>query len=151
MTEDVLDEHPIKQMNDYAISKWVNELQVLNSAARFGTETVRVRLFNTYGPGEYYTPYRSVICRVRLLRAARASVHGVPRPSPHEHLHRRLRADACRTSPTSFTPGDVYNIAGDEYHDISTLSDTILNVARQGRLAGHVPRVREAQHARQEH
>ena len=34
MSEDVMDEIPIKQMNDYALSKWVNELQILNSATR---------------------------------------------------------------------------------------------------------------------
>jgi len=43
-------------MNDYAISKWLNEMQILNSAAMFGTETVRMRLFNVYGAGEHYTP-----------------------------------------------------------------------------------------------
>ena len=29
MREDVMDTVPIKQMNDYAISKWVNEMQIL--------------------------------------------------------------------------------------------------------------------------
>jgi dTDP-glucose 4,6-dehydratase len=53
MTEDVLMRHPIRQMNDYAISKWVNELQIMNAESRFRTESVRVRLFNTYGPGEH--------------------------------------------------------------------------------------------------
>ena len=35
MSEDILDRFPIRQMNDYAISKWANELQILNSADRF--------------------------------------------------------------------------------------------------------------------
>src|SRR5919199_678725 len=48
MHEDVLMETPIRQMNDYAISKWVNEMQIMNSADMHATETVRVRLFNTY-------------------------------------------------------------------------------------------------------
>ncbi|NIN52398.1 MAG: NAD-dependent epimerase/dehydratase family protein, partial [Nitrososphaeria archaeon] len=61
MSEDVMDKVPIKQMNDYAIAKWVNELQILNSAEMHGTEAVRVRLFNVYGPGEHYTPYRGWI------------------------------------------------------------------------------------------
>ena len=58
MSEDVMDKVPIKQMNDYAMTKWVGELQVLNSAAMFGTETVRVRPVSAYGPHEYYSPYR---------------------------------------------------------------------------------------------
>src|SRR6476661_6250408 len=48
MSEDVLDRVEIKQMNDYAMSKWINEMQVLNSATQYKTKSVRVRLFNTY-------------------------------------------------------------------------------------------------------
>ena len=62
MSEDVMDKFEVRQLNDYAISKWVNELQIRNSKDMFGTETVRVRLFNTYGPGEYYSPLRSALC-----------------------------------------------------------------------------------------
>ena len=73
MSENVMDKVAIRQMNDYAMSKRVNEMQILNSADRFGTETVRVRLFNTYGPGEYYSEYRSAIC-VFVYRA----LHDLP-------------------------------------------------------------------------
>jgi dTDP-glucose 4,6-dehydratase len=125
MTENVLDEHPIKQMNDYATSKWVNELQVLNSAARFGTETVRVRLFNTYGPGEFFTPFRSVIC-VFIYCA----LHGLPYTVFLDHHRTSTYIDDCVRTLANiadrFKPGEVYNIAGDEYHDIRTLSDRIL-------------------------
>ena len=63
MNEDVPDRFPLRQMNDYAISKWADELQAINAGLMHGTKVVRVRLFNTYGPGEYYHPYRSVICK----------------------------------------------------------------------------------------
>jgi len=62
MAEQVPERHSIRQLNDYAISKWVNEQQIMNSVSRFGMETVRLRLFNSYGPGEYYSPYRSAVC-----------------------------------------------------------------------------------------
>src|SRR5256885_11128948 len=52
MTEDVLERVAIRQLNDYAMSKWVNEMQAMNAADDWGAEVVRVRLFNTYGPGE---------------------------------------------------------------------------------------------------
>src|SRR4030042_7184201 len=39
MREDVMDKVAVKQMNDYAMSKGVNEMQLLNSAAALGTET----------------------------------------------------------------------------------------------------------------
>ena len=62
MTEDVPLKYPIRQLNDYAITKWVNEQQIMNSEDINNVDTVRLRLFNNYGPGEYYSTYRSVIC-----------------------------------------------------------------------------------------
>ena len=126
MSEDVLEIHPVRQMNDYAITKWVNELQVMNSADRFGTETVRVRLFNTYGPGEYYSPFRSVIC-VFIYHL----MHDIPITVYLDHHRTSTYIDdsvfALANIVENFKPGEVYNIAGDEYHDIKTLSQTILN------------------------
>ncbi len=125
MAEDVLDRHPIRQLNDYAISKWVSEMQIMNSAECFGTESVRIRLFNTYGPGEPYSEYRSVICKFVYH-----ALHDMPYTVYLDH-HRTSTYidDAVRTIANiseNFKPGEVYNIAGDEYHDIKTLSDMIL-------------------------
>ena len=125
-------------MNDYATSKWVNELQVLNSAARSGTETVRVRLFNTYGPGELYTPFRSVICVFVYC-----VLHGLPYTVFLDHHRTSTYVDDCvRTLATiadRFTPGEVYNIAGDEYHDIKTISDMILeNIGKDDALVSYL-------------
>jgi len=126
MSEEVPHEHAIRQLNDYAISKWVSEMQILNAADRDGTETVRVRLFNTYGPGERYSEYRSVICQF-VYRA----LHDMPYTVYLDH-HRTSSYvdDTVRTLANitdNFKPGEVYNISGDEYHDIKTLSDMILD------------------------
>ena len=127
MVESVMDEHEIRQLNDYAMTKWVNEMQALNSASMFGTETVRVRLFNTYGPGEYYSPYRSALC-IFCYHA----LHDLPYTV---YLgHRRTStfvSDTCKTLANiykSFTPGEVYNIGGTDLHDMKTASDTILKI-----------------------
>ncbi len=126
MHESVMADHPIRQMNDYAISKWVNELQVMNSADRFGTETVRVRLFNTYGPGEPYSDYRSVVC----LFTYRA-LHDLPYTVYLNHHRTATYIDDCVNAlaniSDNFIPGEVYNIAGEDYHDIKSLSDHILS------------------------
>lgn len=126
MEEDVLDKHPIHQMNDYAITKWANELQILNSAARHSTQTVRVRLFNTYGPGEYYNLYRSVIC-IFVYRA----LHNQPYTIYIKHRRTSTYIKDCveclANIVENFKTGEVYNIAGDEYHDIKTLSDLVLS------------------------
>ena len=60
MKESVMEDFEVKQLNDYAISKWTNEMQISNHEKIYNSENVIVRLFNTYGPGETYHPYRSV-------------------------------------------------------------------------------------------
>lgn len=128
MYEKVMDEKPIKQMNDYAISKWVNEMQIHNSELMFGTETVRVRLFNTYGPGEFYSPYRSVIC----MFCYRALSH-MPYTVYTGHHRTNTYIDDCIHALANicenFKPGEVYNIASSEYYDIKTISDYVLKAA----------------------
>lgn len=127
MREDVPDINPIKQLNDYAITKWVNELQVANSTAVHGTETVIVRLFNTYGPGEPYSEYRSVVCKFIY-----SALHDLPYTVYLNH-HRTSSYidDTCRTLANiseRFRKGATYNIAGETYHDIKTISDIILRL-----------------------
>lgn len=125
MSEDVMDNVEIKQMNDYAMSKWVNEMQVLNSAAQFGSESIRVRLFNTYGPGEYYSPYRSVICVFcyRLLHDIPITVYrGYKRTSTYITDMARSLANIA----DKFKPGEVYNIGGEDFHSIEEAAEIIL-------------------------
>jgi dTDP-glucose 4,6-dehydratase len=125
MVEEVMDQQPIRQLNDYAISKWVSEMQIMNSADRFGTESVRVRLFNTYGPGEPYSEYRSVICQF-VYRA----LHDIPYTVYLDHHRTSTYIEDCARTlaniSENFKAGEAYNIAGDDYHDIKTLSDMIL-------------------------
>jgi len=127
MVESVMDEHEIKQMNDYAMTKWVNEMQVRNSAQQYGTESVVVRLFNTYGPGEYYSPYRSVNCRFlycALTNTPWTVFRGHSRTSTY-------LADTVRTLGNivdNFKAGETYNVGGNDLHTIEELSDIILKV-----------------------
>ncbi len=125
MAESVMDNFEVRQMNDYAISKWVNEMQVLNSAEQFGTKSVRVRLFNTYGPGEPYSKYRSVIC----LFCYRA-LHDIPYVVYKGHKRTSTYisdcADALANIALNFKAGEIYNIGGTAYHDIEEVSRIIL-------------------------
>jgi len=130
MTEDVMVNNPIKdtyQMNDYAITKWVGELMCMNSAKMFGTETVRVRPVNCYGPGEHYTPYRGFIPKF-IYHALFNKPYVVYRG------HKRIIdyvEDSCRTFANivdNFIPGKVYNVAGkpEWERSIEEYSDMIL-------------------------
>lgn len=130
MTEDVMVNNPISdtyQMNDYAITKWAGELMCMNSAKMFGTETVRVRPVNCYGPGEHYTPYRGFIPKF-IYHA----LHG--KPYTVFRGHKRIIdfvGDTVRTVANicdNFVPGEVYNLGGrPEWEmDIADYSDIIL-------------------------
>ena len=61
LSEDLPLHSSIIQLNDYAVTKWVNEIQIMNFEKKHGNECMRLRLFNAYGPGEYYHNYRSVV------------------------------------------------------------------------------------------
>lgn len=127
MSEDVMDKFEVKQLNDYAMSKWVNEMQIRNSREQFNTQSVVVRLFNTYGPGEYYSPYRSVNCRFLYC-----ALTGLPWVVFRGHSRTStFLADTVRTLGNiadNFIPGETYNIGGDCEHTIEELSDTIVKV-----------------------
>jgi len=125
MIESVTEEHEIRQLNDYAMTKWVNEMQVRNSALQHATESVVIRIFNTYGPGEYYSPYRSVNCRFLYCALARLPwvvFRGHSRTST-------FLPDSVRTIANiadNFRPGETYNIGGDALHSIEALSDLVV-------------------------
>lgn len=127
MVESVMDQYEIKQMNDYAMTKWVNEMQIHNSAIQYGTESVVVRIFNTYGPGEYYSPYRSVNCRFIYC-----ALHNIPWLVYRGYTRTStFLADSVRTLcniVNNFKPGETYNIGGDQYHTVEEFSDLVLKV-----------------------
>lgn len=124
MAESVMKEIEIPQMNDYAISKWSNEMQIRNSIAIYDTKTVIVRLFNTYGPGEYYHPYRSVNCKFCYH-----ALFGLPITVYKDHYRSSTYVDDCVRTVSNiidnFKSGEVYNIGSNQFHDIEKLADII--------------------------
>lgn len=127
MVESVTDQHAIKQLNDYAMTKWVNEMQIHNAGIMDKTESVIVRLFNTYGPGEYYSPYRSANCRFLYC-----ALNNIPWTvfKGHQRTSTYLE-DTVRTLANiidNFKPGETYNIGGSELHTMEELSNIIIKV-----------------------
>jgi dTDP-glucose 4,6-dehydratase len=124
MTEDVMDKIPIQQMNDYALSKWVNELQIRNSEIMHGTKSVIVRLFNVYGPCEHYNPFRGVV-PVFIYRA----LHDLPYTVHRGHKRTfEFVEDIARSLANiidNFKPGEVYNLGSDTQYTIEELSDLV--------------------------
>lgn len=129
MTEDVMDTVAIRQINEYAIDKWHNELQILSFADMHGNEVVRVRPGCMYGIHEYYHPYRGVI-PVFIYKALMNEPYTVY--LGHTRIHDYI-VDSCRTYANivdNFKAGEVYNVGGkpEWNHRIEELSSLILDI-----------------------
>ena len=127
LSEQLMDKVPVVQHNDYAISKWVNECQIINHQNRTGLPVMRLRLFNAYGPGEYYTPFRSVVCLFCYK-----GLNDIPY-QVYEGYHRVFMYvdDLIPTIANCvgmFADGQVVNIGGVEYRSVKELSDFVLKI-----------------------
>ena len=126
MSEDVMEKYEIKQMNDYAMTKWVNEMQINNASEMYGTESVIVRPINCYGPHEHYSEYRGFVPKF---------IYSVMLNKPYTVYTKHTRTidfveDTCRTFANitdNFKPGEVYNVGGVKETSIKYVSDFILN------------------------
>jgi len=132
--EDTLDNHVNAFHNVYALSKWVQERQVMIATKNRGLRAVILRFFNAYGEGEYYSNYRSVVCLFcyRLM-------HGMP-ITVYRDYHRVFMhvddwartvanvADKFDTLPrgSNFAGVPVYNIGGEEYMSVEEMSQVVL-------------------------
>ena len=100
----------------------------MNSSKMFGTETVRTRPVNCYGPHEHYTPYRGFIPKF-IYHAL------FDKPYTVYMEHKRIVdyvEDSCRTWANivdNFVPGEVYNVGGKPEWErtIKEYSDLILD------------------------
>jgi dTDP-glucose 4,6-dehydratase len=154
LPEKYLDTYAPLHHNEYALSKWAQERQVFIAAQNEGLKAVVLRFFNAYGPGEYYSPYRSVVCLFcyRML-------FGLP-VTVYKNYHRVFmwvgdwartvanvadrfddlpRESAGRLSTPANVP--VYNIGGEEYRSVEELAGIVLKTIRKtgGTLSNNCP------------
>lgn len=131
--QDVLHEaipniHPLQHHNEYALSKWVNEVQISNFSRRDETdmpEPIICRFFNAYGPGEEYHSYRSVVAlfTYRALTGQPFDVYqGYSRTFMFIEDFIPTLARVCEQG----NPGQVYNIGGTDYRSVEELADIVI-------------------------
>lgn len=130
MTEEIMEEVPIRQMNDYAISKWVNEMQISNSVLMNGTESVIFRIFNTYGPGETFNEYRSALSRFifSILMDLPYKVY-----SGHIRTHTYIKdcARMIKIIADIGKSGEAYNVAGPDKTSMEEINEMICKIANK--------------------
>ncbi|SDI23512.1 NAD-dependent epimerase/dehydratase family protein [Desulfosporosinus hippei] len=125
LTEDLPLKKTIIQHNDYALTKWANEVQVINFEKKYESPIVRLRLFNAYGPGEYYHSYRSVVC-LFIYRALQGISYEVFEGYYRVFMYVDDLIPTIANVAHNFKPGEVYNIGGTEYRSVRDLSDLVL-------------------------
>ena len=118
MDEAMTDRLAIRHHNDYAMSKWVCEQQIRNAARAWGTESMCLRFFNAYGPGERYTPYRSVVA-LFVYRAIRGLPYTVFRGYSRVFQYVDDFIRTLAVAAERFVPGAVANIGGREYRPVA--------------------------------
>lgn len=125
--------------NEYAISKFTNELQIGNFARRTGLEVLVARFFNAYGPGELYNPYRSVVSQF-VYKALVGQPWDVYEGYSRTFMHIDDFVPTLARMSTRFRPG-VYNVGGTDYRAVSELSDLVIEtVGCDPGLARPLPR-----------
>lgn len=116
---------PAAPMNEYALSKWANEIQIMNYQRRYGLDATRFRFFNAYGPGENYHEFRSVValfCHRALTGQPLSVYQGYTRTFMYID-------DFIPSLANAAGPGlryDVYNIGGTDYRSVLDLAELVL-------------------------
>jgi len=134
--------HP---QNDYAMSKVVNEWQITNYLDKYPIQVTIPRFFNAYGPGEYYTKYRSMVCMFCY-----SALFDIPY-NVYEDYHRTVMYidDFIPTisncvdyfNTCEFTNGNHINIGGDEYLSVKDISNEILKqLGKDDSLVTYLPK-----------
>lgn len=125
LSEGLSERIPLWQPNEYALSKWANEVQIVNFSRRYHLDAVRLRFFNAYGPGETYHPYRSVVA----LFCHRA-LNGIPWTVYRDYWRTFMwHGDFIPTLANALTDapaGEAINIGGTDYRSVEEVSEIVL-------------------------
>ena len=125
----ILDEHLLADRvpvfhGEYALTKWAGEKQVEIARNRSILRAVSLRFFNVYGPGEHFSPYRSVVCQFIYNLLHRRPIHA------HKGSRDFLYISDWATTVANIADAGrfdnlgehAYNIGGDAVTDIHKLA-----------------------------
>lgn len=122
-TEPIDEDHPCKPLSPYGTGKLATEHYALQICAAHGIDVVPLRYFNTYGPGQAFTPYVGVVTifATQLLRGLSPTVFGDGRQTrDFVSVHDIVEGNIC--AMRAAVSGQVFNIG-------SGVGMTVLEVA----------------------
>jgi len=128
LREEVLDNKTPAFHNAYALTKFTNEQQIKLAARTRGLDATILRFFNIFGPGEEYTPYRSVICQFayRLLTGQPVTVYkNTSRSFLYVDDWARAVANVLNVKTG---PAEAFNIGSPKSYDLCTVYNIVSSV-----------------------
>jgi len=125
LREEDLNDHLPDFFNEYALTKFTNEQQIKIAHRNHDLKSTILRFFNVYGPGEYYSDYRSVVCLFiyRALKGLPITVYSETRRS-FLYIDDWVRAVANVLD----VPDNTFNIASTRSVTMNKLMHMVGNV-----------------------
>lgn len=126
LQEDMIDRFVPSFHNEYALTKWTNEQQIKTAIKNDGLKATILRFFNVYGPGEFYSDYRSVVCLFiyRAMKNLPMTVYtGTHRSFLYIDDWTNAVANACERELVN---GIAINVGSSEYVNLGALYNTVV-------------------------
>ena len=122
----VREDHPLRPLHPYGVSKVAQDLLAAQYFANYSIPSLRIRIFNTTGPGKI-----GDVCSDLARRAVEIELGMRPPSLTVGNLTRRAIVDVrdlvrgLWLAAESCMPGDVYNLGGDKIYSVEEVIDTI--------------------------
>ncbi len=145
----VNEEHPAQPLSPYGLSKLAGEQYVFMMGPRLGLDPVVLRLFNTYGSRQGYTPYVGVITifLTNILAGKPCTIFGDGNQR-RDFVHVADVAEAFRLAAESGPAvGHAINIGsgrGTTVNDLTALVESMLGEASITREPAHATELRNS-------
>ncbi len=130
----VRETHPLRPLHPYGVSKVAQDLLAAQYFTNYGMPAIRIRIFNTTGPGK-----EGDVCADLTRRAVEIEMGTRPPSLPVGNLTtRRAIVDArdlvrgLWLSAEHCAAGDVYNLGGDKVYSVQQLIDALRSEVRVG-------------------
>lgn len=105
------EEHATTPVSPYGLSKWAAERYCEMIGRHSGMKTVSLRFFNTYGPGQTYTPYVGVITIfIHQIMAGKAPIIFGDGSQTRDFVNVTDIVQGCILAMQSDSTGSVFNI-----------------------------------------
>jgi GDP-4-dehydro-6-deoxy-D-mannose reductase len=127
----VRETHPLRPLHPYGVSKVAQDLLAAQYFATYALPTVRIRIFNTTGPGKL-----GDVCSDLARRAVEIELGMRPPSLRVGSITRRAIIDArdlvrgLWMSAECCTPGDVYNLGATQIYSVQEVIDALRSMTK---------------------